>query len=283
MKSTQFSALARPLDMSYRSNLVIASVNLLVLLAAFVYQWGYLDTEFWESVWWSIQAALSVFLAWALGREIDPDINTTAFLAAPISLAFFYIFGSFNWVLLLAFLMMLRVTSHICGQSVKPTDAILCLGLVGYLCWQGHTLIGFAFTAAFLADSRLAPAHKASQWYALIALLITIISLLFFPTALAEHTFQFSGWWVAGIALVSLIFIGVIITYQRPGSTEDYREEMLNGRRMQVAQLIILTTGLLIYLGQDFTHTLAIAPVWAVILSADLVHLLRWITKIKIY
>lgn len=283
MQISQFSALARPLDISYRSNLSIMLISLLTLLAAFLYQWLHLGTALWESVWWAVQAGLSVFFAWALGREMDPDVNSTAFLAVPFSLGVFYYTGTYQWLILVALLMVLRITSHICGQSPKPTDALLCLGLAAYLCWQGHVLIGFAFTAAFFADSRLAPAHVYSQWYALVALLITGLAFIFFPVGIADDRFHFSGWWIAGIIVLSLIFLLVIWEYKHPHSTEDYRVQPLSGPRIQTAQLIVLLTVLIIYFFQHYRITLAIAPVWAAILSAVLLRTYRWVTKRSLY
>lgn len=283
MQISQFSALARPLDISYRTNLGIMLMSLFTLVAAFFYQWWHLDNVPGESLWWAVQASLSVFVAWALGREIDPDVNSTAFLAAALSLAGFYYTGSYQWGLLVAFLMILRISSHICGQQIKITDALFCLGLCAYLCWQGQVLIGFAFTAAFLADSRLAPAHTRSQWYALAALMITILAFVFFPVGIADEHFQFSGIWIPGIGIVVLIFLRVIRDYQHPHSTEDYKTQPLNGRRIQIAQIIILASVLMIYLLQNFMTTLEIAPVWAVILSADLLRIYRWITKRSLY
>ncbi|WPP52653.1 hypothetical protein [Catalinimonas niigatensis] len=283
MQSSQFSALARPLDISYRTNLSIMLMSFFVMLIAFFYQWWHLDNALWESLWWAAQAGLSVFLAWALGREIDPDVNSTAFLAAFLSLAGFYYTGSYQWGLLIAFLMILRISSHICGQQIKLTDALFCLALCAYLCWQGQALIGFAFTAAFLADSRLAPVHVRSQWYALAALIITILAFIFFPVSITDTYFQFSGIWIPGIGVVVLIFLQVIREYKNPGSTEDYKTQPLNGHRIQAAQLIVLLTALSIYLLQNYRTTLEIAPVWAVILSAELLRVYRWITKRPLY
>lgn len=283
MQISQFSALARPLDISYRTNLSIMLMSLFVLFVAFFYQWWQLETELWESLWWAVQASLSVFLAWALGREVDPDVNSTAFLAVPLSLTAFYYNGSFQWLVLLAFLIILRITSHICGQSLKLTDAIFSLGLCAYLCWQGHVLMGFAFAAAFLADSRLAPVNPSSQWYALIALLIALLALIFFPIKIVDNYLHFSGWWIVGIIAVSLLFLVVIREYKRPHSTEDYRVQALNGRRIQSAQLILLLSGLIIYFLQNYRFTLEIAPLWIVIISAELLRIYRWIMKHSLY
>ncbi|WP_277481573.1 hypothetical protein [Catalinimonas alkaloidigena] len=283
MQLSNFSALSRPVDISYRSNFSVLLISFFTLLAAFFYQWWYLDNEFGESIWWAVQAMLAVFLAWALGREIDPDIKASAFVAIPISFGLFLFAGSFQWWVLLAMLLLLRVGNHCTGKSVKWLDVIFCLGLCAYLCWQGHYLVGFAFCAAFLVDSRLPPANKLSQWYALAALLMAILSMIFFPAELSNNEFLFSGWWIAGVVLVLLIYLLAIREYKRPHSTEDYRVQPLNGQRVQSTQLIVLFFVLVIYLTQNFMASIELGAIWAVILSVDLLRFYQLLTRRSLY
>lgn len=283
MQISKFSALARPLDISYRSNFSILLLNLFTLVAAFLYQWWYLDNVFGESVWWAVQAMLAVFLAWALGREIDPDVKATAFVATPISLGLFLFAGSFEWLVLVAMLMLLRVSNHCTGNSVKWLDVIFCLGLCAYLCWQGHYLVGFAFSAAFLVDSRFPPANKLSLWYAIAALLMAILSMIFFPLELSNNEFLFSGWWIAGVVLILLIYLLAVREYKRPHSTEDYRVQPLSGPRVQSAQLIVMIFVLVIYLTQNFMASMELGAIWAVIISVDLLRFYQLLTRRSLY
>lgn len=283
MQISKFTALARPLDISYRSNFSIIILSIIILLAGFFYTWGFLDNGFSDSIWWAFQAALSVFLAWALGREIDPDVKPTAFLAIPFSLILFYFTGSYQWWVLIAMILILRVCNHITGISVTWADVILCLGLCAYLCWEGHYLVGFAFAASFLADNQLPPANKLSKWFALVALVLGIISLVIEPVQLQHHAYLFTGWWIAAMVVVSMIYLLAIREYKRPHSTEDYRVQALNGNRVQTAQVIVLVFSLVIYLSQNFDQSLAIGPIWAVILSVALMRIYFLFMKRPLY
>jgi hypothetical protein len=224
-------------------------------------------------LWWAFQANLSVFLAWALGREVDPDDNATALLAAPLSLGVFVWQGSFDWLVIVLLLMLLRVGNHICGKSPKPADGLLLLGLCAYLCWQGHYLLGFTAALVFLADARLSMPNDKSLWYALLALLLGILGIFFSVNDL--YSFSFEWPWLAGVAALSLLFFLVISHYRRPRSSEDYRVRPLNGQRMQITLLIILLTAFLVYLLRGQEGLFRLFSLWSVILSAVLLSLYR--------
>jgi len=276
MKMNKISGLARPVDISYRSNRHFLLVGLLTLLVASGYQL-FMGNAFLESLWWGIQAAFVTFLSWAIGRELDPDINSSALLSIPLSLAAFYFFEDLNWLLLFVFVMMMRVGSHICGQSVKITDAVLVIGLATYVVWRGEYVVGFALAITFLADSQLRPPHQKSIWYALAALLLSIAALIISPATTDDFSYQ--PYWPWGVVGVALLFALVVIRdYKRPRSTEDYRVQALSGSRMQAVQLIVMISVVVMYFLKGQLATLAVAPVWAGILSATLIRFYQGLT-----
>jgi len=279
MQASNFSALARPLDVSYRSNLVVIFLCLLSFFIALPYQWLYLDTAFLDSLWWAAQASMTVFFSWALGREIDPDVNTSAFLAIPFSLIAFYFAENTDWLALLAFLMILRICSHVCGQKLKVSDIVLVLGLTAFLCWRGQYILGFSTAVVLLADYALSPVNRKSLWYALAALLLSIVGGLFFRKDLGYEALVFPEAWLLGVALNSLVFVAVINSYKRPHSTEDYKVQPLNGSRMQAAQLIVLLTLLFMFFVYGYGSALSLAAVWAAIVATNLSRLYYWLTK----
>ena len=277
MKITQFSALARPLDINYRSNRNVLLIFLLVLILGTAYQW-LVGLQFLDSLWWGVQAAFVVFLTWALGREVDPDINSTAMLSLAVALAAFYFFGEdFNWLLLIAWLMLMRIGSHICGQSVKLMDAVLVIGLATYLVWRGDYIIGFALSVAFFADYRLQPAHDRSLWYAIASFVLSIVALIF--TSLEDYNFSYDYYWMGGVIGLGVLFaILTIPDYKRPRSTEDYRVQELSGSRMQAVQLILLVSLLLMYFLKGQTSVISLAPLWATLVSSILVRIYQVLT-----
>lgn len=276
MKITQLSALARPLDINYRSNRNMLLIFLLVLILGTAYQW-LLGLQFLDSLWWGVQAAFVIFLTWALGREVDPDINSTAMLSLAVALAAFYFFGTFNWLLLIAWLMLMRIGSHICGQSVKLMDAVLVIGLATYLVWRGDYIIGFALTVVFFADYRLRPAHDRSLWYSVASFVLSIIALIF--TSLEDYNFSYDYYWMGGVIAVVLLFAVLTIPdYKRPRSTEDYRVQALSGSRMQAVQLIVVISLLLVYFLKGQASVISLAPLWSTLISSILVRIYQVLT-----
>lgn len=277
MKITQFSALSRPLDINYRSNRNMLLIFLLVMVVGTAYQW-LVGLAFLDSLWWGVKAAFVVFLSWALGRELDPDINSTAMLSIPLSLAAFYFFGEFNWLLLLAWLMLMRIGSHICGQSIKLMDAVLVIGLSTFLVWRGDYIIGFALTVAFFANYRLRPPHDRSLWYAVASFVLSVAALIF--TRLEDYTFSYDYFWMGGVIAGALLFgILTITDYKRPRSTEDYRVQPLSGSRMQTVQLIVIVSLVLMYFLKGQASVLHLAPLWAVLVSSVLVRIYQLLTR----
>ncbi|MFP4092086.1 MAG: hypothetical protein ACLFUB_01930 [Cyclobacteriaceae bacterium] len=272
MRITQLSGLARPLDFSYRSNRTVAILSFAVLLLGLAYHW-YLGFDFPEMLWWAFQTNLSVFLAWAMGRELDPDHNATAFVAIPFSLLSFLWYGSADWLLLLLILLLLRLGSHICGSSAKLPDALLLLGLSTYLSWQGHYLTGIMAALVFFINSRLPPSHENSRWYALSALLLGIASAVLSENYI--YTYHFEWPWLLGASLVSLVFLSLVREYRRPRSSEDYRVKPLNGQRMQTVLLIMLFGTFLMFLLRGKEAIITLAPFWSAVLAAALVKIYR--------
>jgi hypothetical protein len=277
MKMNQISALARPLDINYRSNRNMLLVFLLVFLLGTALQW-FAGQVFLQSLWWGARAAFVIFISWALGRELDPDINTTAMLVIPFSLASFYLYGDFNWLLLLAWLMMMRIGTHVCGQSVKLTDALLVTGLVVYLVWRGDHVIGFALTLVFLANYQLTPSHARSLWYAIVSFILSVLALIFSPQE--GFVFSYDNYWMGGVIASGLLFsLLVIRDYKRPRSTEDYRVQALSGSRMQATQLIVLLGLIFAYILEGRTSVMSTVPLWATLIASVLVRIYQSLTR----
>jgi hypothetical protein len=74
------SALLRPIDMDYPDNRIIVYLSTAVFIAAISVQ--ILSGEnLIEAIIWAGRPALSIFFAWALTKEIDPDNPHAALIA----------------------------------------------------------------------------------------------------------------------------------------------------------------------------------------------------------
>ena len=80
MNRTDISSIGRAVDLTYATNRAIAVITLLVAIGGLL--WQRLSGAPWlASTTWGSQAGLTVFLTWALCRELDPDHPTAAFAA----------------------------------------------------------------------------------------------------------------------------------------------------------------------------------------------------------
>lgn len=77
-----YSALGRPIDPSYPSN--VLAVGVAAATALLFGGYNVIAAEPLASSWF--EASVGVFLSWAIGRELDPDNNLTAALAMPVAL-----------------------------------------------------------------------------------------------------------------------------------------------------------------------------------------------------
>ena len=85
MNVRKFSGIGRPLDFAWPTNVAIFLVTIAVgILSAASGIWNDLPPT--EMAWTAVRTAGSVFLAWALCREIDPDHQRTAFVASAAAL-----------------------------------------------------------------------------------------------------------------------------------------------------------------------------------------------------
>ena len=77
-----WSGIGRPLSFKYPTNRAI------IIIVALVFVLGTLiklvvGDSFITSVFWAFGAAATIFFAWALARELDPDVPTAARTRAP--------------------------------------------------------------------------------------------------------------------------------------------------------------------------------------------------------
>lgn len=85
MQLRQLSGIARPIELGYATNRWIAALTVVVLIAASVGR-AFAEPGWLAAVGWGALASIAFFLAWALARELDPDAEMAAFIAAGFTL-----------------------------------------------------------------------------------------------------------------------------------------------------------------------------------------------------
>ena len=136
--------LGRDMDIHYKTNQLIT--GLLLLTAAL----GWIVTG---SVVSGLYIGGSVFLTWALSREIDPKHDYSAFLAAAFSLLNLFYYENVQLLVIFWLLLLLRMINGITGKRLTAFDVFSTLGLTLYLTYTSENsiyLLPFALAAAFV-------------------------------------------------------------------------------------------------------------------------------------
>jgi hypothetical protein len=269
------TAIARPVDPSFPTNRAIAILSVVVMAGSVLLRL-LAGSGFLQSLTWGISVAFSVFLAWALGRELDPDHDLSAFAAAGLALVGTLIFDLPNIMTLLWILLLMRILNRTIGLPAKVLDSLSILGLAAWLTIQQGWVYGVVTTAAFLLDSLLSSAQRRHLLFAAFALMITVVSL-----GRNNGSFSTANLSQAATLIIvgfSFLFLVVPLTTRVLKSVGDRTGQPLNPQRVQSAQLLFLSASILIVLPAGDAGLISALPLWATISAVALYRALMVVT-----
>ena len=150
----RFTALGRPLDPSWPTNRAV--MVLIPVGAAIGWAWNVWGAGM-RSPWsGALVAAGAVLGGWALGREVDPDRQGTAFVAMVWAVAAGLTVPSSGLLPLFTVLLLARVVDRTVGPPATVLDAGVALGLVlGCVAASGNPGFGVVGAVAFAVDVAL--------------------------------------------------------------------------------------------------------------------------------
>lgn len=140
--------LARKIDFSYKTNMIIAISSLLVACIGW-----FLTGQFISGIY----IGGGVFLTWALSREIDPNHAYSAFLAAGFSLINLFYYEGIQLLVILWILLLMRAVSGITGKEITVIDIFSTLILSIYLSINNKSsvyLIVFILAIIFIIKAK---------------------------------------------------------------------------------------------------------------------------------
>ena len=268
MKLTDITALGRtPIDPSYPTNRAIAVLATFAVIAGAILRF-LKGTAALESVLWGIGAGLAVWLTWALGRELDPDHDLSAFVGAGLVLIALLLVGAPPLLLILWLLVVMRLVNRTTGLPAKPLDSLGALGLGAWLTWQGYWVAGLVTSVALLLDGLLPPPLRRQLFASCLALLATVILSIF-----SEGVAMDSGPTMLAVVfsiVVAGLFLPVIVTTREVEAVGDATGEVLNPRRVRAAQMLALLTALLFTWWAGVSGILTLLPLWAAMIGVGL-------------
>jgi hypothetical protein len=175
------------------------------------------------------------FLGWAIARELDPDHNLTAYLAAPLAVTLWF-FDPSGLLSSGAVLLAVRVLVGTTGRSPGAIDAgVLVAYATATGLRPGGIVAASALGVALLADAWLS--SKRSPLRYLIGLAAIAGAAV---TSLAwANTFEYAAMTVAAsIATVAAAGAGVLTPIEQPTSVGDFSGNPLERRRLSLGRLL---------------------------------------------
>jgi hypothetical protein len=271
MKLTDITALGRiPIDPSYPTNLAIAALTLVVAIGGAILSLLSGAAPL-ESALWGIEAGLVLFLTWALGRELDPDHDLSAFVGAGLVLIALLLFESPSLLVIFWLLLVLRMVNRTVGLPAKPLDSLAVLGLGAWLAWQGYWMVGLATAVGFLLDGLLSPPLRHHLLVSGLAFVATLVLSIFHGDIAMESGPTTAV--VIAAALMAGLFLIVITTSRESRAVGDATGKPLNPRRVQAAQILALLTALLFAWWAGASGMVALLPLWAAMTGVGLYRL----------
>ena len=265
MKATDITSVGRPIDPRYPTNLAISLVALAVTVVGAVWQ-GIAGAECLDGILWGVQAGLTVFLTWALCRELDPDHPMGAFVAAGFGLLALVVWdlpqlGAIFWLLVLV-----RVVNRTTGIPAGLLDVLGLIGLAGWLSLQGNWGYSLITALALFLDSRLPDPARRQLIFALLAAVVTVVAAILGMDLARQAAPSLQA---ALIAMVlSLLFLPVLLAARRVESVGDQTGKSLIPMRVQAAQGLALLVGVEIALMGGWSGLQSLNPLWAAALGA---------------
>ncbi len=280
MEMNKFTSLNRRLDPKYPTNLAIVLLSLLAGLIFTLFSlWQ--GEGIWSGLSSGFYAGLSVFFGWALAREIDPDHEYAAFVAAVIAAFGYGWFGAPSLLPLLWFLLLIRILNRTVGPPAKLIDSLTILGLGTWLAFQSNWFYGLLTALGFYLDSRLSAHQPRHKYFAIGILLIALIAMIWLGSGLTIASFSIMEMVISlSIAIVFVIFI---FSTQRITSVSDITGDALDLHRVQVSQFFAVFSAAGIFLLGGISGLYDILPLWAAFAGVSLYWLFssmgRWLLK----
>jgi hypothetical protein len=237
--------------------LVMVGGALLQLL--FGRRWG-------ESILWGVNAGLSVFLTWALCREVDPDHALSAFVAAGLALVGLFLWGLPRLTAALWLVMVMRVVNRTTGLAAGLLDSLAVLGLGSWLSLDGNWGYGVITALAFFLDSRLPQRVRRQLVATALAVAATVTIAIVGGKLPWEGPPSVLGGLI-GLAL-SALFLPVILSARHLESVGDRSQEPLEPTRVQAAQVLALLTAVETVTVGGTAAIGALLPLWSAVLGA---------------
>jgi hypothetical protein len=275
VKRTDITSIGRAVDLTYPTNRAIAVATALLTVGGLF--WRRLAGVPWlSSAAWGAQVGLTVFLTWALCRELDPDHDQASFVAAGLALVGVAVWSLPKLTAVLWLLILVRIVNRTTGLAAGVLDALGLVGLGGWLSLQGTWGYGFITATALFLDSRLPDPARGQLVFALLSAVVTALAAGLAVCAPPEAPSLTGG--LVGLGL-SFVFLPVILSVRSLDSVGDETGERLAPARVRAAQILALFAGVALAFLEGPSALVTLAPLWASVIGASSTWLHKTLTS----
>lgn len=266
------TTIGRSIDLDVPGNRAIVAVTASVTVGGTA--WQLMSQVPWlKSALWGAQAGLSVFLAWVLCRELDPDHSRAALVASSFAMLALFIRGLPRLDVAFWMVVMLRVVNRSTGLPAGVLDALGLLGLASWLAMQGNWFLGLVTGLAFFLDSQLPAPRRLHFLFGCLALIVTLVTGTRGYGAAGQGALSLAG----GLAALTLsfAFVPVMVAARSVESLGDQSGQRLAPIRVQAAQAMAVLYGIGFALLEGPSGIAALAPLWAATVGASVTWLVN--------
>ena len=265
------TGLGRLLDVEHRSNRYIVAATVVGGFLTLIWRWA---TEADDPWIWAVRVGAAMFLAWTIGRELDPDDTLTAG-AASLAVVPLLALGPPSIASSAAALVAFRVAVRTTGVSPHLIDGIVLTAFAFYLGTQETSWPALGVLILAVGTDRYAhpPGPVRTLWFALAMTAGAFIAALFFAGTTDWMQPTIPEWLVIG-ATAALGFLAIVNT-QPPTSRADYHPGDLSETRLRFGRVLAVFTLVVgvVYVGGPTVPDLT--PLWAAAGSVALLPIYR--------
>lgn len=234
-----------------------------------------IGTDFVQAVIHAVGAGGFSFGTWALGREIDPDHDLSAFIGAILT-TLLLLFMPLPWVFPVGVLVvLLRVVNWTFGKPALPTDyltvlisAAIAIGLDNL--WP----LGIVVTIGFALNGILPrPQRPLAFVFAAAMLGLSLLISLLTPRTTPTSSPELLHFVLAGGAIA--VFGLVMLRQKAFSAVGDTTGEALIPARIQAGRALTLLSALALFIFYGGVGFIALLPAWTAMLGVGLRMLLR--------
>lgn len=267
------SALGRPIDPRYPTNLTILVVTLIFGVIAFVLSLTS-ALPIVEVLLNAVMTGATVLITWIVSREISPDYEYASIFAAVIAGFVSLVAGSPEVDLLASFavITLIRVVNRTVGPAATLPDAIVVMVMLILLAiTTNHWVLVPAGALVFLADGLLKPMRLIHIGFAVLATGIAVAMFALERIEPIDPTLSALGllFMIAG----TLIHIATIAASREVKSVCDLPGYTINPLRIQIGMVLTLLVALGMGLWYADSGIQWILPVWIAIIGVGVFRL----------